>query len=319
MEARTRCLEIFGAAVQAALAIDARRLEGDPAPPCEPFLAGAREALCLGREALGVVLERVEGMDSAFAERVGDAAFMGRFALKQLDGELEQVPSSERWEVARRVDKTRRGLLRSLRNAEVLMCRLFDLPPLSTYHYDEVAVALETRAAYHSLQRGAARTHGPDLWENLRVASNSLAKLAGRDAYQALRIYDRRTLHELRRRMRELITAHSRGEKDAQGASWVLGEYHNFVEIAQEVNKRPELIEHDRVVLTRLQRDWQELGYASVKKELRQVRGRDSRLDQALECGVSAEALETIIEDSLQALGGKASAHWVAAAEMRSA
>lgn len=76
---------------------------------------------------------------------------------------------------------------------------------------------------------------------------------------------------------------------------------------------------HDRVVLTRLQRDWQDLSYDAVTDELALVAGRDSRLDQALECGVSAEALEGIIDDVLQTLGGKASAHWVAAAEMRSA
>lgn len=315
----TLCRELLDAAVKAALAIDAKQLEVEPAPECAPFLSDARDAIRLGRDALAGILGRAETIDSPFAERVGDAAFMGRFVLAQLDGELARTSPAERWEVARLVDKARRELLRGLRNAEVLMCRLLGTLPVHTYHYDELAIALATRHAYRSLQRGAERSHGLDLWDNLRIASNSLAKLCGRDAFHAFRIYDRCTLLKLRGRIRKLFVARSRGENNDVDASRVLGEYHNFVEIAQEVNKRPELIEHDRVVLTRLQRDWQDLSYDAVTDELALVAGRDSRLDQALECGVSAEALEGIIDDVLQTLGGKASAHWVAAAEMRSA
>ncbi|MGE3676197.1 MAG: hypothetical protein AB7K71_41390 [Polyangiaceae bacterium] len=319
LEQPHRCGELFSAAMQAALALDAKGLEGEPAPACEPFVESARNALRAGREALGVVLDRVERLESPFAERVGDAAFIGRFVLGQLDGELARTPTSQRWQVARLVDKVRREVLRSLRNAEVLMCRLLEEPPVSTYHCDELAIALATRHAYIRLRQGAERTHGPELWENLRSASNSLAKLCGRDAFDAFRIYERCTVHKLRRRIRDLFVDYSREEIDEQAASRALGEYHNFVEIVQEVNKRPELIEHDRVVLTRLQRDWHGLSYATVSRELSSVKGRDPRLDQALECGVSAEALEEIIDDVLCALGGKASAHWVAAADLRSA
>ncbi|MCB9588527.1 MAG: hypothetical protein H6718_24170 [Polyangiaceae bacterium] len=303
--------------MQAALALDPQQLEGEPAPACEPAVQVARDALGSGRAALAVVLERVEHVESPFAERVGDAAFMARFAFGQLDAELTRAGTGDRWQVARLVDKVRRELLRGLRNAEVLMCRLLEVPPLSTYHYDEVEIALATRHAYFRLRQGAERTHGADLWSNVRSASNSLSKLCGRDAFQTLRVYDRRTVLKLRQRMRDLFDVNSQGEMDEQEASRVLGEYHNFVEIAQEVNKRPELIEHDRVVLTRLQRDWHGLSYAVVSRELESVKGRDPRLDQALECGLSAEALEEIIDDALSALGGKASAHWVAAADMR--
>ncbi len=318
-QVRARCRSVLDTAVRLALELDPRQLEGQSPSEAGRLLEQADAAVACAREALGCILGEVEGWEAPFAQRVEDAAFMGRFALGHLQRELARTSLDDRWQVARLVDKTRRELLRSMHNAEVLFCHLLGVAPSSTYHCREVAIALETRRAYYSLLRGAERSHGPELWENLRCAANSLAKLCGREAFEHFRIYDRCALFKLRRRFRELFLHRSRGEADLKEGARVLAEYHNFVELAQEVNKRPELIEHDRVVLTQVQRDWHDLGYEAMSRDLRRVSGRDPRLDQAVECGVSADALAGIVDDVLRALGGKASDHWLVAADMRSA
>ncbi|MCA9640830.1 MAG: hypothetical protein KC492_09040 [Myxococcales bacterium] len=305
---------LVASAVQAALAIDAPAFEeeGDVAV----LHRLARVALEQTREAYGAISERLDnysGDRPRALVRLADAVFVGRFALGGLSGELKRAETNkDSWSVIRAASKVRRELLRSLRSADLLACQVLGCEPETEYYLDELQQALAARRAYAKLRTEASRTNERDVELSIRRAATTLAKLVGRECYPELRIHDRMLVRQLQRQMREWLAGDKVSEVSILSGQRLLGEYHNFVEIALEVNKRPELLEHDQLMLTQLLATWDELTDEEVLREARVLMGRDAELDEALGRKASRLELRVCLEQLLARIGGKVSAgSWV--------
>ncbi|MCA9628524.1 MAG: hypothetical protein KC766_12690 [Myxococcales bacterium] len=305
--------QAIDAAVASALAIDAPGYEEEG--EIADLLAAAQAALATTREAYGQVLQQLDGFLGSRPQevvRLADAAFIGRFATGQLAAELGRAESNpERWAKIRAASKVRRELLRSLRSADLLVCQLLGCKADTSYYLDELQHALAARHAYSKLRTEANRANGEDLDLSLRRAATTLAKLVGRDCYPDLRIHDRMLVRQLQGRMRRWFAQSEASEDLTLDGQRLLGEYHNFVEIALEVNKRPELIEHDRCLLTQLLVAWDELSQSEIVDTLTHVLGRDGELDSQLS-NRHYTSLRGTVEQVLTRLGGMVSTHSLA-------
>jgi hypothetical protein len=140
-----------------------------------------------------------------------------------------------------------RNQKRALTAVQQALCERHGLQPTMSLDR-ELAVALEVRADYEKFRTEIEAIHedfaldGEDAGPALVSAATSIAKLTGRDIFPLLRLQDRIQVHALQER----ILAWKRGGRVATEARRLWQDLYAFTQLLQEVNRRQELLEHDR-------------------------------------------------------------------------
>ncbi|MCB9589496.1 MAG: hypothetical protein H6718_29045 [Polyangiaceae bacterium] len=287
--------------------------EGDT----QALLVSSDAAISTVRRTLGAVIAELDGRSDLppVLTQLADATFVARLSAGQLGAELERArQSEEHWQVVRAASKVRRGLLRALRTLDCLVCEALGVTAFTSYYDAELKEALEARRAFTHLREDSLLVRGRDTTSALRAAGMSLAKLTCRSRW--LRVYDQQLVAELRARIADwlkrraaLRKAGSRSaatDKHLLDGKRLLGDYFSFVEIAHEVNKRPELIEHDGEQLRALLAVWERLDDTEVASALESVRGRSFELDELLVLAAPRDELRVEVELIAERLIGRA-------------
>ncbi|MEZ4370874.1 MAG: hypothetical protein R3B07_08610 [Polyangiaceae bacterium] len=290
--------------------------EGDT----QALLVSSDAAISTTRRTLGAVIGELDGRADLppLLARLADATFVARLSASQLGAELERArQSEEHWQVVRAASKVRRGLLRALRTLDCLVCEALGVKAFASYHDAELREALEARKVFNHLREDSLHVRGRNTTAAVRAAGMSLAKLTCRSRW--LRVYDQQLAGELRARIAEWLKQRNTQRK-AGGRSAVtdnhllqgkrlLGDYFNFVEITHEVNKRPELIEHDGEQLKALLGVWDQLDDAEIPVALEPVRGRSFELDELVLLDAPRDAIRAEVEVVAERLIGGVGEH----------
>lgn len=263
------------------------------------LLLSAETAVSSTRRALGAVTGELDGQVDLphCLEELGDAAFIARLSAGQLGAELDRArATSDHWQVVRAASKVRRNLLRALRTLDRLVCTALGIEPDSSYYDREVRQALEARLAYNRLRADSSLVRGRSAASALRAALVSLQKL-GRFGY-GLRVEDRLLVRQLERRIGEWLGQHAREPQgaDVLAGKRLLSDYFSFVGLVHEVNKRPELMEHDAEHLVALLRVWDRVDDSELERVLEVVRGRDEYLDELVQHRAPRELIRKRVE-----------------------
>lgn len=163
----------------------------------------------------------------------------------------------------------------------------------------EVAHALSVRALCTQFRRSlrAPTGEGPDeVLTSLRYAASALATLLTSREAESLRASDRAMLRGLRDR----ILAWARSDKRSSEGLELLGDVSTTADLLRGINQRQELRAHDAAVLAEL-RDGlhaRELTATFARAEV--LRGLDDRLDDLLDRGAKAAALDDEQRDTLR-------------------
>ncbi|MCA9648088.1 MAG: hypothetical protein KC492_45660, partial [Myxococcales bacterium] len=255
---------------------------------------------------LGELTRRIEAANATTLAHIGDAAFIGRFALNALLRDFASTLSDEQSaEAIRFAGKAHREASRSLRVVHRHCCEILGCAVHRPYFARELDAALETRQAYAALRRAARRVEVPELKDSLRHAMTTLAVVRARPCFPKLRAYDRVVLEELFQRIRGWLVSSSKGAHDELDGSRLLQEYFNFVEFALEVNKRPELVEHDIELINLGLNQLESHPVASVQPLLAPLLGRDEALDALLNSTCDTQLLRDELERVLGYIGGE--------------
>ncbi|MEZ4370520.1 MAG: hypothetical protein R3B07_06830 [Polyangiaceae bacterium] len=269
------------------------------------LLADTRGILASASACLGGIAERVEESKLSGMAHIGDTAFVGRFALNALQRELASAESiSEAWGAIRLAGKAHREASRSLRIIHQHCCLMLGCEVHRAFFTRELNVALETRQAYAALRRASRRVEVPNLGDSLRHASTTLAVLRSRACFPQLRVYDRVVTEQLFTRIRTWLVNAKAGDTTVDGAR-LLQEYFNFVEFALEVNKRPELVEHDVGLITLALTQLGKRPMSAMQRLLTELIGRDEALDQQIHSPTDPATLRGELERVLEHIGGE--------------
>lgn len=291
--------------------------EGDT----QALLVSSDAAISTTRRTLGAVIGELDGRTDlpAALRELADATFVARLSTSQLLVELERARNSqEHWQVMRAASKVRRGLVRALHNLDKLACEALGVKVRSSYYDAQVREALEVRRAFNHLREDSRLVRGRNTASALRAAGMSLAKLTCRSRW--LRVSDQRLVSELRVRIADWLRARDRCHRSARSGNRtadshllagkrLLSDYFNFVEMTREVNKRPELIEHDGEQLLALLRVWEQLDAGDLDAALQAVRGRNLELDELARHGAPRGAIRSAVEACAAQLLGRETAH----------
>lgn len=233
----------------------------------------------------------------ALPNTAGDLAFLGCLELRQCKERLERAKRSEK--VAAVLIECDTGLRRArkvLRALDQALARAtFEAPRIAVQ--SELETSLAVRRAYAKFATRLLGSGDPTpttLHAHLRRAGTSIAMLIGWDVYPAFRVRDRLGLRELQGR---LLAWLREGGADADGGMHLWQDLVSFVRLLGEVNRRQELVEHDRLLLTLLVEhlrtgDTPDTTLASFAERLR---GLDQELDQLFE-GRDPERLRAAVQ-----------------------
>ncbi len=242
-------------------------------------------------------------MGGAGQPPVADLAFIARIEVQRKLGSLATALQGGPWLVIDTCGSCLRKIRKGLSAVESALCELEGLEP-KTGFVDELASSLAVRLAYARFRREILQaTIRDSMGARIQSVATSMAKLIGRDIYAELRIGDRMEIHNLQQRMIDWLCAGAGSDVRAGIRLWQ--DINGFASLLVEVNKRQELIEHDRAVIAVASRLLAEDRSAGIPSELLSVlsalRGRDDELDELLT--LRAEPLRAEIEMILCRLG----------------
>lgn len=236
-----------------------------------------------------------------------DIAFIAKLEIQGLSREVSVVARDlDGWRLLELCERVRRHIVK----ATTALRRT--LRPEQGLGQDEIYVtelvrSIQVRRRLAIFRRqvmdaGEAHPHQP--WPRLRMVGTSIAVLICRLEYRDFRIGDRMLIRGLQRVLLEHLAEPTnlpqRGQRIWQD---VLG----ALEIMQQVNRRPELLEHDYIMLEDLER---RLGQAGSECDLAELRdltqsiiGRDEELDRLICSGcVSLEQWRSVVTMAREAL-----------------
>ncbi len=262
-----RALELLG------LALD--RYDGEPTPSLDGLeIEGeARFAAEIERR-----LDR-----SVNPERITGVAFVARIGLRDRLSSLSRAEGmDDRCDVLHLCDRVIREVARSLRALAATIREYEALPPGIDYRALEVERAREIRRAYAAFHRevdAEPPASEAEVARRIRLAGVSIAKLLGRTVGLGVRPRDRFALVRIRKRISAwLRAAVSDGGAPLEDAERILGDLAGTARLMLEINRRQEIVEHDRAALA----DAEALSERDPKAMLARlegVRGRDAELD----------------------------------------
>lgn len=245
------------------------------------------------------------------SERLCDVAFLARNEMRI---KLEQIKSGSHGDFfaslvtfcassLRRISKTASAV-------ENALCECEGMRPHLSF-MTELLASLQVRRAYAKF-RTAVLAPPPPEPETLRAclqgAGSAIARLLGRDVYRDMRYADREELRRLQGRMIAWLNDPDTGTAAGQRL-WQ--DLVGFAELLREINRRSELVEHDREVAERaLKLLFETAGMPStVPKDLREplaaLYGRSPEVDQMIsdQSWDDAEAWREPLSELLRKLG----------------
>lgn len=241
-------------------------------------------------------------------QRVADVAFMARWELiRKLDG-LTSVAQLEQWELISACASALRRVVKAVSGVERVLAEVERRPSLFVALYQtQRQLAVSIRGAYTRLIRQLrdieSRREVLGISRCLRLVGTAIASLVGLDIYESLRIEDRRTLRSVQRRLIDWL----RSDRDTLAGERLLGDACALGSLLLEVNRRPELIEHDIERLCELHRELAQpqLDKIETYERLIELRGRDQELDELLDAYAELEQWRQPIARVLAQLGGE--------------
>lgn len=216
-------------------------------------------------------------------QRIADVSFMARWELaRKRDAVTVAAGRDDDWQLISECCSARRRVVKAASGVERVLCEVEERPSMfASLYRTETQLAIGTRAVYYSFcwgLRAIEQIHCHEAVDRtLRLAGVGIARLVGRSIYEDLRVEDRRSLRALQSR----LIAWLRGPQHRQEGQRILSDVSAFASLMMEVNHRPELIEHDHLVLEKLlaallQPAADPQAFHAV---LQTIRGRDIELD----------------------------------------
>lgn len=152
-------------------------------------------------------------------------------------------------------DSALRRAKKGLVAIEAALAVLDGHPPTLTLA-SEVDESLRVRAAYMRFRRRIQEIErqrgepGQTLYVTMRAVGTAIAVLSGREEYSLARVADRLQIRELQRRILAWLHPDQRHDELAGQRLWQ--DVVSFTEMLTMVNRRSELVEHDRVAIAAL-------------------------------------------------------------------
>lgn len=234
--------------------------------------------------------------DDGRGSHVADLAFMAHLELTDRAAVLAKAePSWDRWRLLGECDSCLRRLRKAASAVERAIALEAGMEPRLEY-LTETSLGRVIRAYYARFRRevaGDGPPEDPRVHGRLLSAAASIAKLIGRDFYGDLRVSDRAGLRGLQERLRRWL----QGEDgfDPRGGRRIWQDLNSFASLLAQVNRRTELVEHDRQVVATTLRELEEDDDppAELPRQLLvylgRLRGLSDRLDELLTEPVTRE------------------------------
>lgn len=247
-------------------------------------------------------LERPAGV-----EKITSIAFVARLAMR---ARLQAIAALElparRWELIAAAGGATREIVRSLGAFDAALCEHEGIrSEARPGRREELERALAIRRAYVIFRHDLVTDRPDDLRLRLRRAGTGIAQLFGTEVYPFMRVADRCALRQLQRRILAWLRgAPHAGDDHATEGARIFQDLVSLADLLLNINKREELVEHDRRALAEAAElcGWDQ---GAMLARLQAVRGRDAELDALLAspAGVPMEAWRAAVaqlEDQLE-------------------
>ncbi|MCA9706582.1 MAG: hypothetical protein KDK70_12085 [Myxococcales bacterium] len=255
-------------------------------------------------------LEQVDRTVEAFATSASaDIAFIAKLEMQSLGRELDAItPAWDGWKVIELCERIRRHIVKATTALRRTLGQemAFVLPGDEIY-VTELARSIRVRRRLGVFRRRVIETehtHGRAMDLRLRLVGTNIAMLICRSEYRDFRIGDRVLLRDIQR----TILAYLRdAERSYQGGDRIWHDVLGALEISRQINRRPELLEHDHLMLGSLAQSLRDRTYdddSQLVERAQAVFGRDDALDELiLEGGpIDRDRWLAAIEAALQML-----------------
>lgn len=256
-------------------------------------------------------LEHVDRAVEAFSTSASaDIAFIAKLEMQSLTRELEAVnPSWDGWKIIELCDRVRRHIVKATTALRRTLGQEMESQlPGDEIYVTELVRSIQVRRRLALFRRRVLRageTHGHVLIQRLRLVGTNIAMLVGCAEYRDFRIGDRIVIRDVQRTILDYLRNPLRSAEEGERI-WqdVLG----AVEISRQVNHRPELLEHDHLVLEHLTKELRGITSLRVLERIveraQTVVGRDDALDDLIMAGTPFDQRRWIsaIETALQTL-----------------
>lgn len=235
--------------------------------------------------------------------RIGDLAFCALVDLRVRHERFSRsVASLSGPALAAEAGGLLHNLMRALTAVQEALCEEANLRPTLSLSR-EVGLALEVRSVYAKFRRdieAIAAEYRPEVGDAetaLCSAATCIAKLIGRDVFSRLRLQDRLQLHTLQER---ILAWRVEAAPEPGLARRLWQDLYSCTQLLQQVNRRQELVEHDRRVLEEIEEmvalaPSAEVVRSRVLVTASRLEGRDLALDALLRQSPSMAELLAVL------------------------
>jgi hypothetical protein len=243
---------------------------------------------------------------SASALSVDDVAFLVQMELGQREERLRRATAaSEPLTVIGECDSALRRIRKGLGAVDATIAALEGTSP-SIEFASELEESLKVRRAYGRVRAyfaARAEPTGAQLELNLRCAMARIGALVDGEVASLLRVGDRLQLLVLQERVSSWLSSRHTPDHSAAGLLWQ--DLLTFVGMLALINRRQELIEHDRKTLGALLDSRGSLMANERVQLLRSLEGLDPILDDALQSGEPPWEVSDILPKVAERFGVK--------------
>lgn len=248
-----------------------RRGESTLAPPHVPFEQAIDAAIDL--------------QATSSLQAVGDIAFLAHLELRQRSERLHRVTThGKAVAIVEECDSALRRIRKALTSIDVALARAgFGEAKLD--FSSELDVSLRVRRVCAKLRSRVLSGGDPTpetLYARLRSAGTAIAMLVGWEVYPCLRVRDRLQLRDIQRRILDWL----RHDKDPTAGLRLWQDLVSFMRMLSQVNRRQELVAHDRSVVREALARVKNSEGASLSEDtltlLASLEGLDEEIDQLL-------------------------------------
>ncbi|MCH9683028.1 MAG: hypothetical protein K0V04_16450 [Deltaproteobacteria bacterium] len=227
-------------------------------------------------------------VETASSTAAADIAFIAKLEMNTLAREARSILDvDDGWRAIELCERTRRHIIK----ATTALRRTWGATPGISLGQDEVYVtelvrSLRVRRRYAIFHRRVAMAgaeHGDRPTARLRSVGTSIAVLICRPEYRDFRMGDRMLLRDLQRVIVRHLGAVDTSE---HAADRIWQDTLGAVQILRQINRRPELLEHDNLVLDTLHEQLAGLqpgeDLAAIIEQADAVLGCDEAIDERL-------------------------------------
>ena len=243
---------------------------------------------------------------NASALSVDDVAFLVQMELGQREERLQRVTTaSEPLTVIAECDSALRRIRKGLGAVDATIAALEGTRP-SIEFASELEESLKVRRAYGRVRAyfsACAEPVGAQLELTLRCAMARIGALVDGEVTSLLRVGDRLQLLVLQERVSAWLSARHAPDHSAAALLWQ--DLLTFVGMLALVNRRQELIEHDRATLGRLLDSRRSLTVDERGQLLRSLDGLDPALDQVMQSSAPPWDVQDLLPKIAERFGVK--------------